>query len=108
MSKNRRHFLKESGMLLGGLIVSAPFLARAQNTGPAGTPTAPSTNPGVGVPPGAAPVPTMPNNYPGTANPNQQPGVAPGYGYNTSGYYQNGFYQNGFYQNGFYQMNYYR
>lgn len=84
---NRRHFIKNSAALVGGLIVASPFAtalakiqkAKAQTYPPGGT--------------------SADEGY-----------FQGGYGAMTGGYYQggySGYYQSGYYMGGYYQGGYY-
>lgn len=113
---NRRLFLRDSSLLIGGLFVSAaaPIRAFAQNqqiappqppaaqqplAGPAGTMPNPKPQ-GFGNPPPGPITPQQPLNterMPPSPNPQNPYGIAVDQRYFTTGYYQSGYYTGYYY-----------
>lgn len=113
--KNRRLFLKDSSLLIGGLFISAPLAAFAQNQQVAPTHPTPTQ------PPPSGPAGTMPNPQPqgfghplpGPVRPQSPPnteqmpppsattpnpyGIAIDQRFYSTGYYQSGYYTGYYY-----------
>lgn len=91
MKKNRRDFIRDYGMMIGGLIVAAPLTAFAQTGAGTGT-TNTGQGMGTGSGTGASQGQTGTQNPPTWGNqPSNQPPPtgAPGFG---RGFYQAGYY----------------
>ncbi len=103
MKLKRRDFIRDYGMIMGGLIVTAPFAAFAQVNAPSQPMGQPSGIPGPSGPPAGH----LPQNNNQQAN---QPMVAPNYGnaFYQGTYFQGTYAANGMFQQGYFQPGYYR